>query len=201
MRSREVASWFSKYNSLNLKPQNPSALCSLLFLWWIPLKIWNGRTQHFWSKQSWIFLISCIFIRDDLNIYCDLTSNTIVRFSMKVNLQIGKTFFIRPHDLIFGLEIVVRLLGKVEIEVSELSSELMTDPEIESCAVCLGSDLVWRGWPVTSLCILQEVSKVWGLEEVKSSAMLGQEAPSPSFTTCFTDTGPKPWKVKEQQLT
>lgn len=54
---------------------------------------------------------------------------------------------------------------------------------------------------MTSLRILQEVSKVWGLEEVKSSAMLGQEAPSPSFTTCFTDTGPKPWKVKEQQLT
>lgn len=61
---------------------------------------------------------------------------------MKVNLQIGETFFIRPHDLILGPEIVVKLLSKVDRLVSRLSSELITDPEIESCVIYLGYDLV-----------------------------------------------------------
>lgn len=62
---------------------------------------------------------------------------------MKVNLQIGETFFIRPHDLILGPEIVVKLLSEVErLKFQRLSSELITDPEIESCVICLVYDLV-----------------------------------------------------------
>lgn len=73
--------------------------------------------------------------------YCAFISSIFVRFFIKINLKLRKKFFISPHGLILELEIVV-IEQSTETEASGLSSELMTEPEIESSGICLGYDLV-----------------------------------------------------------